>query len=650
MGKSNKFDFTNRASSGIKLGGIIRNALQKEAEKSTKGLDKQHVKGRRLTGASSSGAPDLLPTAHTLELKVPGRHLGDDGACEVVKGLRIALSTAEVSASLVLEELNLSGNGITTITLRRLSSIVKLAKHSLKSLDLSQNSITVRTSEQVEHWETFLQSFQNCTKLSTVDLSGNHNLGPLALEIFAHVHLREGETAYDQTMSAGVAEVERQYQAPSTSRAHDFGIGSSLNRENSAFSSDVPTGLHGVSTIVLEDVGLTDAGALWLSFVLQGRRHPVQEIHDVKSDGGSISPDQIDAKDHGIEFDHNGTLGRDGIRLLQKIESFRVHTLRAEAQLEYENVEEDRTVETTSPDRRSLSHRSRGSISGRRHSVRSGSTSNGGEHEMDEVESTRKKIQRQIILQQTATSVRLWRIALRILAMSRLILVASSTSRHAGSRNPLHNIYIEESAADIGLGSPSSSPIPQQGTTRRRSSNLYRLKENEPTKSDSSVEASIALGTGSQTSKTLETFNVHDTQRARSLDLAFSISEIPDTWEVGEGPNRSELTDKFSTLSVDDGTSNRFASYQIERISRLRACGRVDTAAGQLPRDVLDHLLSYMTSPREIDVLSAVQRHTVWTWGLNRETLTQERAWMRKDESVQVLMLLDAMKCLEYGV
>ena len=47
MGKSNKFDFTNRANSGAKLGIIIERDLEKEADKVQKDAEKQAAKARK---------------------------------------------------------------------------------------------------------------------------------------------------------------------------------------------------------------------------------------------------------------------------------------------------------------------------------------------------------------------------------------------------------------------------------------------------------------------------------------------------------------------------------------------------------------------------------------------------------------------------
>ncbi len=91
MGKSNKFDYSNRPNSGAKVGAIISTALQKEAEKLQKELDRHVQKARKHSAASIGRGPRLLttidreeagltvlylgseadPTRHLIDLKVP---------------------------------------------------------------------------------------------------------------------------------------------------------------------------------------------------------------------------------------------------------------------------------------------------------------------------------------------------------------------------------------------------------------------------------------------------------------------------------------------------------------------------------------------------------------------------------------------------
>ncbi|KAI7118595.1 hypothetical protein KC343_g15675, partial [Hortaea werneckii] len=103
MGKSNKFDFSNRPNSGVKLGNSIASALIKEAEKLITKARKQST--------DSSAASEKDSSSHCIDLQAPKKALGDDGLAALADGLESALRRGNDLASLALEDLNLSENG-----------------------------------------------------------------------------------------------------------------------------------------------------------------------------------------------------------------------------------------------------------------------------------------------------------------------------------------------------------------------------------------------------------------------------------------------------------------------------------------------------------------------------------------------------------
>lgn len=114
MGKSNKFDYTNRDNHGVAFGQIIGKALLKDAEKVKADAERHLRKARKQSIGSPNGARESTSTKHTIDLKVPNKALGDDGVCALADGLEAALRSGDAAASLALEDLNLTGNGITT--------------------------------------------------------------------------------------------------------------------------------------------------------------------------------------------------------------------------------------------------------------------------------------------------------------------------------------------------------------------------------------------------------------------------------------------------------------------------------------------------------------------------------------------------------
>jgi hypothetical protein len=188
MGKSNKFDYTNRPNSGAKLGQIIGAALQKEVEKVKKDAEKSLQKARKQSNDSVELDHDLQPNKHILDLKAPGKELGDEGVVALADRLEVALRSGSSAARLALEDLNLSGNGMTTASVARLAPIIEMSTFDLKTINLTNNRISVETHQQAQEWETFLKSFRGCLKLRRLDLSGNQQLGSRAVEILARVH------------------------------------------------------------------------------------------------------------------------------------------------------------------------------------------------------------------------------------------------------------------------------------------------------------------------------------------------------------------------------------------------------------------------------------------------------------------------------
>ena len=126
-----------------------------------------------------------------MEIDVSRRVLTDEGLLEAANALiTSAVYDDEHGKVVVLEELGLKGNQLTARSLWALSRVVALAAHDLRDLDLSDNSISIVTTEEAAAWKVFLESFSRCCVLRRVDLSGNP-LGPQAYEILARVYGKE---------------------------------------------------------------------------------------------------------------------------------------------------------------------------------------------------------------------------------------------------------------------------------------------------------------------------------------------------------------------------------------------------------------------------------------------------------------------------
>lgn len=661
MGKSNKFDYTNRTNSGTKLGHIIGNALQKEAEKVLKDAERHSQKARKASIGSVGGSPD--DSHHLLDLKVPGKALGDDGVCALADGLEIALKDGTGVASLALEDLNLSGNDMTTASLVRLAPIIELAKYDIKTINLSGNRISVETNEQAAQWEAFLRSFRNCQKLRRLDLSGNNELGQRAMEIFARIHIEEkpitpsppgGTTSVLSLVSEQEEEQDDgvQVSAPNGEASdddEDFGSamlkGRFINRK---------CGLRSIPYITLHEVGLNDAGALWLSFVVEEHHYPTQLIDELNAPNPDsiIKAYQQDTHSRGIDWTNNKSLGKEGAQLLDRAEMVRNKAMLDNSTAGSSVIDDtdslfadDEHVRRHSLDQ----HYPRPLRGERRVSVRSIRTTDGGEHEASDLESARRKIQRFLISHEGSGSVELWKSALIVFRASRILLYVAPTSRRIYTGATLFKREEVSSPASPTVVPPTPMDSPVAGSPPQLTIDTTKATASGSRKK-TSYAATLVAGSNSVAGE--PELAVTDVTNTPTTPLRL---QRPTHRKGGfsEGTNLETVTEKLNVLVVRDDSSERYLRWQEKHIAAAASEGKVfreEIVPCNLPIDVIEHVLRFTMSRRELDVMNEGQRRAALARGQSRETLRGEREWLKKDESAQVWMLLDSINCLAYGI
>ena len=130
-----------------------------------------------------------------------------EGFIEVASALIKAINYDSEHGNIIrLEELCLRDTKLDSKCLQALGKVVKVATRELRDLDLSDNLITITTSEEVAAWEDFLTSFSECYVLRRIDLSGNA-LGPRAFEVIAKVY---GKEPLIDIMSLEEVDIDRQ--------------------------------------------------------------------------------------------------------------------------------------------------------------------------------------------------------------------------------------------------------------------------------------------------------------------------------------------------------------------------------------------------------------------------------------------------------
>lgn len=657
MGKSNKFDYTNRVNSGAKLGQIIGSSLQKEAEKVKKDAERLLQKARKQSNDSGSGGTDTNSHTEIIDLKAPNKDLTDDGVCALVDGLEIALRSGTSQASLALEDLNISGNSMTTRSLARLAPVIELAKYDLKTLNLADNKIKVQSNEEAAQWAAFLMSFQGCMKLRRLDLSGNGELGSRAMEVLARVHIAEQSIIpippRDITSSLSlIDEHEEIHQADSPDAADEktgLGIGFQSGMANGRMIMK-RRGLRSIPYITLNLTGLDDAGAVWLSYVLEDHFYPnqlIDELNATRSDS-VISAYQQDTNFQGLDWSDNKTLGKEGRQLLERTEALRRQMLLDDrttmagsmVMSDTESALEDGgSSRRTSLEQDSLKPRP----AGRRISVRSIRTADGGEHESTELESSRKRLKRYIIAHDGSSSVELWHSALKLFRASRALLCISPVNRKYYTGPPLFDIPNLRSLTSNNLAIANDKAKLHVDTTRA-------VSHLSPNRASYASKLSPVSSNGTDSAVT-EVTNTPTTpmvlQRPGHRKGAFSEDE--DYFQ--------ETNKNLSELKIGRERSRgvpsrlQYIKFQQDKLTKADVEDRKfrDTSIPcNFPLDVIHKIMGFVLTTREISVMSSEQQRIALNWGQSKETLMMERDWVKKDESAQVLMLLDNINCLAY--
>lgn len=641
-GKSNKFDYTNRPNNGAKLGAIIGRDLEKEVNKTEKDAVKQASKARKISTSSTSSTAEAN-IIHPLDIKAPGKDLGDEGVCAMANGLLEALRKACASSAVRLEDLNLAGNDISTVSLDRLAPAIELACYDLKTLDLSNNKIEVNTDGQAAQWEHFLRSFRDCRRLRRLDLSGNP-LGSRALEIFARVHISEAHI--DPLPASGALSVQSLPNSMAESgdvphgmtHAHDYMVNGVVLKRR--------CGLRGIPYITLTDIDLNDAGALWLSYILEDHHYPAQMIDELNATppDSTIKTYHQDTNFRGVEWDEREiTLGKDGLCLLQKTEMIRRQTVMDDATLSttsdgHEETDDEMTTFTHAPATNPLD-RKRGHTGDRRASVRSIRTVDGGEHELSELESARKKVQRHIIAQYGASSMELWAAGLRI------VLSSTVLSGIGPYPDAVRRLYV----------GPPIFHFPSEAEKRKQASSLAspQTAVNDTAKASpktfprqGTYAATLTANTGAAPGEP----ELAITEVTNSPQTPKMIFKPHRKGAFSDGSDLQAVSQKLHGLVVRDDNPARFVRWQEDHgANDAGPEGFRDSAAPfHLPLKLRNQIAIRTVTPREMALLSDKQKKTACAWGQDRNNLKVAETWRKMADSAQAWTLLESIGCLAY--
>ena len=674
-GKINKFDCTNRRNEGVDLGKSIGNAALKELEKTKKDAARQANKARKVSTGSLTGGENEVTGVHTIDLVAPSKALTDEGVAAMVEGLYVAMKSGNSTASVALEGLNLRDNNLTTRALATLAPVIDLAQNELKTVVLSDNNITVASEEEAQQWETFLTAFKSCKTLRRLDLSGNPELGARALEIFCKVHCNE--PAIDPIALGGDRSVytldETQETDDNKSTTTDD-VEGSFDWMTSGVMLRRRCGLRSIPFVSFQNIGINDTGALWLSYILEDHHFPNQLMSEINAAPATSSVDAYrqGLVEGGIDWSGNKvSLGGNGLSLLTKTETARKQT----------TLSDTDSLLATSPmatSTKSLQPRrhSRAPVGDRRSSVRSIHTDDGGEHELSEVESMRKRIQRHIIEDRGVASVDLWNAALQIVTTSRkLSYIAPPAARRREYAVPC--LFRSESADDRTQASRDQ----RLDSVAEVDQSKHAVVEDDNA-STISPTATITRNTGKSYAATLADIRTGAMTKTAITEVTNTPATPKRTFKAhrkgafSEGSDLQSLSERLSNVKMqsEEHISERFLEWQQEKHQREDFQYRDTATACHLPLSAFDRILAFiLATPDTVanwsldveggvvaaqdvtqikwpgtDLLSRNQQREACEWGQNSESLAKERKWAGMADSGQQLLLLDAIGCLAY--
>ncbi|KAK6536614.1 hypothetical protein TWF281_000841 [Arthrobotrys megalospora] len=293
-----KLTYVNRKIAGVKLAQSIQRDIQKRIPKI--GEEKKLAAVQR----------DPI-----VELDATGRQLGEEGIAIVCDAL---YELAETKLSRI-EELSFSGNDLTASSLRHLSRAISVCP-DLRDIDISHNNIRIASAEDLQNWIGFLESFASLKCVRRLEISHNP-LGDFAVEVLFQVYALEqaifipydfgyagkanavdeltdvnysvegfdirssGGHLYLASHSSQLSDLENM-----TDAARKTSIGTTSSGQSGFLSSSPPSsldaardpadihGLRGIPYIVLSNIGATDLSAMWMSYIIP--EHPLpSDLH-----------------------------------------------------------------------------------------------------------------------------------------------------------------------------------------------------------------------------------------------------------------------------------------------------------------------------------------------------------------------------------
>ena len=424
----------------------------------------------------------------------------DEGVAAFAVVLNEILQSKGGATRAQLQFLRLKSNCLTTKALASLAPCIEAAADQLVEVDLSCNNIKVDTEASHAEFKAFFRSFRPCTALRRLVLSSNDLSATRAFEIIAQEYSRQFEFFFLQWQDENDSDEDVDDVGAVAPAMNALSVRDTNIQHNSAdIKGKARTkaqeahvlGLPSIQCISLDDVGMTDAGALFLSSVIE--RH---QWTQVKVCGNIWSDSRVDPDRATIAVDGNLDLTEFGQNLLVGAVTNTFDPL--------QDAIKERRPSTPNKAR-------------------------------SELENYRKRVRYNIIERRGVSHVCLWLTALRMLRLVRNILSPAASDRHF----PV--VRLTGSIVPI-----KSHPKPLSMRPKSRPSTPK--KDHSGIRSYASVLRGVAtVAPSSETPEAVEAMGIYSESRTQiEFDMPFAAENADDA------PPMEELTKNAYSVETEE--------------------------------------------------------------------------------------------------
>ncbi|QDS75144.1 hypothetical protein FKW77_007847 [Venturia effusa] len=609
------------------------------------GLDFGHAFAGQIERKVAKHAEKHPDESNLVEIDLNAKGLTDEGLCEVLDTVLTVLLNFN---NFHLEEFHLSKNGLTTGILPFLSKVIQQSSFDLRALDLSHNDIHVVTEEQARDWEEFLDSFRVCRVMRRLDLSGNDFSKSLGMEIlsrvyFSHPYIDPNELESGAPINDDMASTRefRGGKLIATTNSSTMNPSEDPFHGSSAFDESLSKGvilkrrqgLRSVPYIILRNVGMTDAGALWLSGILEHHYWPQFLMTTLKEGSHAAKLKGEDDSTHtfGVVYVDNPNITATGLKALESAEQARVglagiSEMSGSVKDEYEDPND---FSTLSDERKQV-----GSVQ-----LEIALNTFLAKGQMDRL---RKKLQRTTIEAVGVNGVQLWAAALELLNLTRAIVPPTVLHRPvAATVASMPNSAPNEASVKTLV----EAPIIEQSTNIPPVSNAADFPPLQPALPAFPHKTLRIIATNEGPATVFEASTPPKPSRGKGLAPRSSPAKAEPLFASSPPPYNPPTKVSLITQGLRKMAMAAKADYIPPIDQMLR---RSET----WPMGMHEHLWIRVLCQiaRDGGVLSARQIDAVIKYARDRHTLRIEMETTGRADSVQIWGVLDRMGCLEYEV